>query len=97
MIKKEYLEKVKQIEIQTRRVLSGFMSGDYRTKSRGFGFDFDQLRDYVQGDDVRFIDWKSSARTGKTLVRQYLEDKNRSVYIMVDVSTSVFGQIDSTC
>lgn len=89
MIKKELLEKVKQIEIQTRRVLSGFMSGDYRTKTRGFGFDFDQLRDYVQGDDIRFIDWKSSARTGKTLVRQYLEDKNRNVYVMVDVSRSV--------
>ncbi len=90
MIKKELLEKVKHIEIQTKRVLSGFMSGDYRTKTRGFGFDFDQLRDYVQGDDVRFIDWKSSARMGKTLVRQYLEDKNRSIFVMLDISGSTF-------
>ncbi|MCL4361300.1 DUF58 domain-containing protein [Candidatus Dependentiae bacterium] len=93
MLSPEILAKIKKIDIQTRKILSGMSIGNYKNISRGSGFEFEQLRDYVEGDDVRFIDWKSSARSGKILVRQYYEDKNRSIYLLVDVSSSInFGQ-----
>lgn len=79
---------IKNIEITTRKLISGPLLGDARTSYKGGGFEFHQLRDYVQGDDIRFIDWKSSARSNKMLVRQYLEDRNRNVYIALDISAS---------
>lgn len=79
---------IKHIEITTRKLISGPLLGETRSSQKGGGFEFHQLRDYVQGDDIRYIDWKSSARSNKMLVRQYLEERNRSVYIVVDVSAS---------
>ena len=76
------------LELTTRKLISGPLLGDARSSLKGSGFEFHQLRDYVQGDDIRFIDWKSSARSNKMLVRQYLEDRNRTVYVVVDVSAS---------
>ena len=76
------------LKLTTRKLISGPLLGDARSSLKGSGFEFHQLRDYVQGDDIRFIDWKSSARSNKMLVRQYLEDRNRTVYIVVDVSAS---------
>ncbi len=79
---------IRSLEITTRKLISGPLLGDARSSLKGGGFEFHQLRDYVQGDDIRFIDWKSSARSNKMLVRQYLEDRNRMVYVVVDVSAS---------
>ncbi|KKP35723.1 MAG: hypothetical protein UR26_C0002G0023 [candidate division TM6 bacterium GW2011_GWF2_32_72] len=90
MLSKDILKKIKQIEIKTRRLLSGTLIGDYSSAVKGSGFEFDQIRDYLQGDDVRFIDWKASARANKILVRQYLEERNRNVILAVDVSSSCF-------
>lgn len=95
MVTPDILEIIHQIELETRKHVSGPLSGDYKNKLKGSGFEFEQLRDYQPGDDVRFIDWKSSARTDKILVKQYLEDKNRQVYILVDISASThFGSQD---
>lgn len=89
MISKEIAAQVKELEIHTRRILSGSGLGGSRSRQRGFGFEFDQLRAYQYGDDVRLIDWKSSARTGDTLlVRQYFEERNRVFMICLDVSAS---------
>lgn len=91
MISKKIVQQVKELEIQTRRILSGASIGGSKSRQRGFGFDFDQLRNYQYGDDIRLIDWKSSARTGdKILIRQYFEERNRTFMICLDVSSSTF-------
>jgi uncharacterized protein (DUF58 family) len=86
----EVLNKIKQIEIQTRRLLSGTQVGDYSSAQKGSGLEFDQLREYQLGDDVRFIDWNASARTNKILVKQYIEERNRTIMLLVDQSASTF-------
>ncbi|MCX5922494.1 MAG: DUF58 domain-containing protein [Candidatus Dependentiae bacterium] len=90
MISKEILKKIKQIELSTRRLLSGSLVGDSRSAIKGSGLEFDQIREYQLGDDVRFIDWKSSVRMDKILVKQYREERNRTVLLAVDVSSSMF-------
>jgi uncharacterized protein (DUF58 family) len=97
MMTAEVAAKVKELEIHTKRILQGSGIGGSRTRQKGFGFEFDQLRSYQFGDDVRLIDWKSSARNfNNLLVRQYFEDRNRSIMICLDVSPSTyFGSTDS--
>lgn len=90
MISKEIQKKIRQIEIQTNRLLSGTLVGQNSSAVKGSGFEFDQLREYQQGDDVRFIDWKSSARMDKLMVRQYIEERSRSIVLLVDISASSF-------
>ncbi|MCK5632813.1 DUF58 domain-containing protein [bacterium] len=90
MLSPEIIKKIKQIEIHIKRLLSGSHVGDYSSAKKGSGFEFDQIRDYQFGDDVRFIDWKSTAKSNKLLVKQYIEERNRSVIIAVDISSSHF-------
>jgi len=90
MLTPEVLKKIRQIEIATKRLLSGSFVGDYSSAKKGTGFEFDQIRDYQQGDDVRFIDWKASARANKLLIKQYIEERSRSVILAVDISSSSF-------
>jgi uncharacterized protein (DUF58 family) len=80
---------IKQIEITTRRLLSGSQIGDSRSALKGSGLEFDQIREYQQGDDVRFVDWRATARAGKLLVKQYIEERNRTVVVAVDCSASL--------
>jgi len=90
MIKEEVFKFINRIEFKTKKILSGCLSGDYKHKTKGFGLDFNQLREYQLGDDIRYIDWKGSAKANQILVREYLDDKNRSVYILIDLSASIF-------
>ncbi len=76
------------LELRTRRSLLGNRVGPHIQHRTGMGSEFDQLRDYQLGDPVRSIDWKSSARAHKLIVRSYCEDRNRSVIIALDVSAS---------
>lgn len=94
MLSQEILTKIKQIEIYTRRILSNTMSGDSRSAIKGTGFEFDQIREYQLGDDVRFIDWKSSARMNTLLTKQYIEERSRTVMLAVDCSGSSFFSSD---
>ena len=96
MISADVAQKIKELEIHTRRILSGSNIGGYKSRQKGFGFEFDQLRSYQYGDDVRLIDWKSSARTpDNLLVRQYFEERNRTFMVCIDVSASThFGSGD---
>ncbi len=89
-LNKEVLQKIKHIEIRTRRLLSGSCVGDYSSAQKGSGLEFDQIREYQIGDDVRFIDWNASARTQKILVKQYIEERNRTIILLVDTSASSF-------
>ena len=90
MISKDVLTKIKEIEIQTRRLLSGMLVGDSNSAIKGTGFEFDQIREYSQGDDVRFIDWNSSARNNTLLVKQFMEERSRTVILAVDCSSTMF-------
>lgn len=90
MVSNEVLKHIRQIEIYTKRLLRGSLVGQSSSAVKGSGFEFDQIREYQQGDDVRFIDWKSSARTNKLMVRQYIEERSRSIILAVDVSASGF-------
>lgn len=94
MISPEILKKIKQIEIYTQRLLTGSLVGDSRSAIKGSGLEFDQIREYQMGDDVRFIDWRASARMDKLLVKQYIEERNRTVLLAVDVSASTFFSSD---
>lgn len=88
MISPEITKKIKNLEIYTRKMVSGLLLGQGRSVSKGSGFDFDQIREYQSGDDVRSIDWKSSARMDKMLIKQYREERNQTVLLVVDISGS---------
>jgi uncharacterized protein (DUF58 family) len=90
MLSQEILTKIKHIEIYTRRILNNTLSGDSRSAVRGSGFEFDQIREYQLGDDVRYIDWKASTRMNTLLTKQYIEERSRSVILAVDCSGSTF-------
>jgi len=64
------------------------LTGDYLSAFKGTGLDFDQLRDYEMGDDVRFIDWNSSAKANKLVVKQFIEERDRTIILAIDVSAS---------
>jgi len=88
MIPKEILDKVRRIEITTSRLVTDVFSGAYHSAFKGRGMEFDQVREYQIGDDIRTIDWNVTARTGKTHVKQYVEERELSVMILVDASAS---------
>ena len=90
MLSQEVIKKIRQIEITTKRLLSGSFVGDYSSAKKGSGFEFDQIREYQQGDDVRFIDWKSSARMQKMLIKECYEERNKVIALLVDVTASQF-------
>ncbi len=92
MIPKEILKKVKLIEIQTRKMVNNIFSGEYHTHFKGQGMTFSDFREYVAGDDVRAISWPLTARTGKTYIKTFEEERELSVILAVDVSASTdFG------
>ena len=88
MLSQELLKKIRRVELHTKRILAGCLIGDYRTRTKGFGLEFEQLADYQFGDDIRFIDWKSSARMNKMLIKEYRDERNRTVFLLVDGSQS---------
>ena len=93
----EARRKIKQIQIHTRRLLTSSLVGDSRSAIRGSGFEFDQIREYRQGDDIRFIDWNASTRTNSLLVKEYIEERSRTILLCVDISSSVlFGSQENT-
>lgn len=96
VISAETRAQIKQLEIYTRRILSSVHVGDFRTAVKGSGFEFESLREYIPGDDIRFIDWPATARSGKFLVRQYYEEKSRTIMLVVDGSASTeYGKTQS--
>ena len=79
---------VRDIEIRARRSLREAMAGEYRSAFRGRGLEFAELQPYNPGDDVRTIDWKATARLRTPVVRRYVEEREQTVLILVDVSGS---------
>lgn len=86
------LKKVRQIEIKSRRLTTQLFTGEYHTAFRGQGMAFKEVKEYQPGDDVRFIDWNVSARMGHAYTKLFEEERERSVFLMIDMSAStLFG------
>ena len=90
-------DRVRRIEIGTRRLSSDAFHGGVQSRFRGRGMDFDEVREYEPGDDVRAIDWSATARAGHTFVKKYREERQLTVVFVVDMSASgSLGSGDST-
>lgn len=88
----EVLKKVKLLELNTRKLVNNLFAGEYHTAFKGQGMTFADFREYVPGDDVRNISWPLSARTGKTYIKTYEEEREQTLMIAVDISGSTdFG------
>ncbi len=94
MIPKELLKKIRRIEIVTSRLVNDIMAGEYHSVFKGRGMEFNEVRHYEQGDDIRFIDWNVTARTGFPHVKRYVEERELTVMLVVDASSS--GEFGST-
>lgn len=85
---REILAKVREVEIRTSRLVDEAMAGHYESIFKGRGMDFDRVRDYVRGDEVRTIDWNVTARTGQPHVKLFTEERELTMMLMIDVSAS---------
>ncbi len=95
MIPQDILKKVKRIEIQTRGLVNDVLSGEYHSVFKGRGMEFSEVREYQYGDDVRTIDWNVSARMGHPFVKVFEEERELTVMLLVDVSSSGdFGTVE---
>ncbi|MCB0357930.1 MAG: DUF58 domain-containing protein, partial [Bdellovibrionales bacterium] len=84
----EILKKVKLLEISTRKLVNNMFSGEYHSAFKGQGMTFSEFREYVPGDDIRAISWPLTARTGKTFIKKYDEEREMTLILAVDVSGS---------
>jgi len=88
----ELLQKIRRIEIRARRLVANLFLGEYHSVFRGRGLEFSEVREYQPGDDVRSIDWNVTARMGTPYVKKYVEERELTVLLVVDVSASeTFG------
>lgn len=88
MLPKDLLDKVHRIEITTSRLVTDVFAGQYHSVFKGRGMEFDEVREYQMGDDIRSIDWNVTARTGKAHIKKFVEERELTVMIMVDASRS---------
>jgi uncharacterized protein (DUF58 family) len=88
VIPKEWLKKIRQIELRTVRLVEDLMAGQYHSVFKGRGMDFDEVREYQPGDEVRRIDWNVTARTGIAHIKKYIEEREMTVMVLVDASAS---------
>jgi uncharacterized protein (DUF58 family) len=97
MIPREILKKVRQIEIRTNREVTDVLGGQYHSVFKGRGMEFEEVREYLPGDEVRSIDWNVTARFGHPFVKKFKEERELTVMLVVDVSASgQFGSVRQT-
>lgn len=95
MIPKELIKKIRCIQIYTRKAVNDVLAGGYESVFKGRGMEFDEVRAYQPGDDIRTIDWNVTARTGEPYVKRYVEERELTVIFLVDLSASgAFGSMD---
>lgn len=80
--------RLRQLQLQTRYPVEHLLAGEYRSVFKGRGMDFDEIRPYAEGDDVRSIDWNVTARTGRPHIKRYIEERELGVWFLVDTSAS---------
>ena len=88
MINDKIRSTIRHIKIQTKRVMQNTLAGDYLSAFKGSGLEFDQLREYQIGDDIRCIDWNSSAKMNRVMIKQFIEERDRTIILAIDISAS---------
>jgi uncharacterized protein (DUF58 family) len=88
MLTLEFLKKLRQIELRTRKIINTTFVGEYRSTFKGTGMEFVDVREYTPGDDIRAIDWKVTARMGRPYVKKFIEERELTVILCVDASGS---------
>ncbi len=94
MIDKELQHKIRHIQIMAKKAVTDILAGEYHSVFKGRGMEFDEVREYQPGDDIRTIDWNVTARTGTPHIKRYIEERELTVLLAVDLSGS--GQFGST-
>ncbi len=95
MIPEELMRQVRRLEIATSRAVNEAFAGEYQSAFRGRGMEFEEVREYQPGDDVRTIDWNVTARAGRPFVKRFREERELNVVLAVDVSASgSFGAVE---
>src|SRR3569833_1343622 len=84
----QFMARLDQLDVLSRKLLAGKLKGERRSKRRGQSVEFADYRNYVIGDDLRFIDWNIYARLDKLFLKLFLEEEDLSLYILCDVSKS---------
>ena len=82
------IKRVRKIEIKTRGLVEGFVSGEYHSVFKGRGIEFSEVREYIPGDDIRAIDWNVTARFNAPFVKEFIEERDLTLFIVFDVSSS---------
>src|SRR5213078_1972222 len=94
MIPREILKKIRQIEIRTNRLVTETLAGQYHSVFKGQGMNFDEVREYQPGDEVRTIDWNVTARMNHPFIKKFVEERELTVMLLVDLSGSgLFGSV----
>ena len=88
MLAREILQRVREIQVRTGRQVADVLAGEYVSVFKGRGLEFDEVRPYVPGDDVRTIDWNVTARTGEPYVKRYVDERQLTLMLMADISAS---------
>jgi uncharacterized protein (DUF58 family) len=97
MLPKEIVHKIRRIQITTNRLVNESLAGEYHSVFKGRGMEFDEVREYQHGDDVRTIDWNVTSRAGRPFVKRYVEERELTVMLLIDMSASgAFGSTDKT-
>ncbi|WP_020611326.1 DUF58 domain-containing protein [Sediminispirochaeta bajacaliforniensis] len=88
----ELFARIKNLPLVSSRLVEGVLSGNYRSLFKGPGLEFDEVREYAEGDDSRFIDWNVSSRMGQPYVKTFREEREMALFLVIDVSASLgFG------
>ncbi|GBC60094.1 hypothetical protein DENIS_1038 [Desulfonema ishimotonii] len=96
MLSPDIIKKIKKIHFKSSRLVNTMMAGQYKSVFRGAGIEFEEVREYSPGDDVKSIDWKVSARLGRPFIKRYREEREQVVILLVDMSASgSFGTTES--
>ena len=94
MIPEDLIKRIRQIQIYTSRAVNASFAGQYESVFKGRGMQFDEVREYMPGDDIRTIDWNVTARTGKPFIKRFVEEREMTVLFAVDLSASgEFGTV----
>jgi uncharacterized protein (DUF58 family) len=97
MLPREIIRKIRRIQITTNRLVNESLAGEYHSVFKGRGMEFDEVREYQHGDDIRTIDWNVTSRAGHPYVKRYVEERELTVMLLVDASASgAFGSRQKT-
>ena len=85
---KDIFQKVRRLEIKTRRMVDNTFAGEYQSAFKGQGLEFDEVRPYQYGDDIRTIDWNVTAKTGQVFIKKFREEREQTLFVLFDISGS---------